>query len=132
MGVLLPAPWGLSAPASAAGVAAAVGALAVPLSCAFGMLLVINMLWIERGAGIGPLLSSAAYVFSGTVVPLSLYPGAAGNALRLLPFAGLMDIPCGLYTGMLPPEAALGYVPVLYQPRPLFGGSRDIPADQSV
>lgn len=110
--VLLPAPWGLSAPASAAGAAAAVGALAlaVPLSCAFGMLLVINMLWIERGAGIGPLLSSAAYVFSGTVVPLSLYPGAAGKALRLLPFAGLMDIPCGLYTGMLPPEAALGWM----------------------
>jgi len=108
--VLLPAPYGLTAPASAAGLVtmAVTLILAVPLSCAFGMLLLINMLWIEQGAGLGPLLSQLVYVFSGTVVPLALYPDRMAAVLRLLPFAGVMDTPCALYTGMLPPDAVAG------------------------
>ena len=46
-------------------------------------------------------------VFSGSLIPLPLFPDWMQTALRLQPFAGLVDIPLRLYSGHLVGAAAL-------------------------
>ena len=55
------------------------------------------------------LVSSAAALLSGMVVPLPLFPEWAQPLLRALPFAALMDLPARVYTGHIP-AAQVGWV----------------------
>jgi ABC-2 type transport system permease protein len=100
--------WGLGPPPS---LAAAVmwlltmaGALAV--SCAVTTLMSISLLWTISGEGIAILVSSLVTLLSGMVIPLPLFPEWAQPALRVLPFAALMDLPARVYTGDVAASAA--------------------------
>lgn len=100
---------GLQPPASLA----ATGAFALSLigslllSAAIATLLTITLMWTISGNGVSRLISAIAWLFSGALLPLPLFPDWAQSFLRALPFRGLMDIPFQLYVGSAAPHTAL-------------------------
>ena len=52
--------------------------------------------------GVSALLSLLMMTFSGNILPLTLFPDSWQTALRLTPYAQLLDTPIRLYTGALP------------------------------
>ncbi len=76
---------------------------ALLLSCAITNLLNITLLWTISGQGIVYLAPSVVLVFSGSLVPLPLFPDWAQPILTVLPFRGLVDTPFRLYMGHIPP-----------------------------
>ena len=112
-GVVLPVvglpEWGLAPPAG--GEAALLFGismiLVVALSSAFTT--IMNTLTVamlsDRGANLvaGPIITA----LSGSLVPLPLFPDWLQPALRLQPFAGLMDIPFRIYGGHIVGSAAV-------------------------
>jgi ABC-2 type transport system permease protein len=83
-------------------------ALALLLSAAFVMLINIGVAATLNARGINALINAPVVVFSGNLLPLSLFPDWMQTALLLQPFAGLLDIPLRIYFGQLEGVAALG------------------------
>jgi ABC-2 type transport system permease protein len=93
--------WRLAAPpslAAGAGFAASLGA-ALVLACAISTLVNISLMWTLSGDGLVMLLSTAVSLCSGLVIPLPMLPAWAQPIVRWLPFAGLSDLPCRIYSG---------------------------------
>ncbi len=84
--------------------------LALFLSSAITTLMVISLFWTLSGDGIQRLLPHCTVLFSGMVVPLPLFPLWMQPFLNIQPFRGVMDIPCRLYTGVIPIADALYYL----------------------
>ena len=107
--------FGLQPPASfAAGCLWAVSTTAsVMLASALGTLMTVTMLWTIAGDGIMRLMYSAVFIFSGSIVPLPLYPSWMQPLLNFLPFRGMADIPFRLYTGNIP--ASDGAIVIAHQ-----------------
>lgn len=80
------------------------------LSASITTLVIISIFWTLSGEGIQRLLPHMAALFSGMVVPLPLFPSWAQPFLSLQPFRGVMDIPCRLYTGVIPTSEAFYYL----------------------
>ena len=57
---------------------------------------------------VSALLSLLMMTFSGNILPLTLFPDSWQTALRLTPYAQLLDTPIRLYTGALPEGDILG------------------------
>ncbi|MFC1736450.1 ABC transporter permease [Candidatus Hydrogenedentota bacterium] len=100
---------GFKAPHSVAG-----GALfgcsivvAVLLSSAIATLITISLFWTMASHGINRLFLGLAYVFSGIVIPLPLFPDWMQPMLNFMPFRGLMDTPFRIYMGHMPTSQAL-------------------------
>jgi ABC-2 type transport system permease protein len=101
--VLLPllgfAEWGWQPPASV--VAALLFAfslvLALLLSAAMVMLINIGVAAVLHARGINALVAAPVIVFSGNLLPLSLFPDGMQIALLAQPFSGLLDIPVRIY-----------------------------------
>jgi len=92
--------WAWRPPASAACAAAfalSLG-LAVLLSTAMVMLTNAAAVALRDERGVLTLVGPAVIVFSGNLLPLSLFPDALRPALALQPLAGLLDIPVRIYT----------------------------------
>ena len=87
--------------ALAAGAAIAGGTL---LAAAMSTLLTLSIFWTISGQGIRHIVTSAAFVFSGMIVPLPLFPDFVQPVLSALPFRGLADLPFRLFTGQLPAD----------------------------
>ena len=100
--------WSLSLPPSLLAFACFIAALAVSLSLAAALtaLMSVLCLWIQGGNGLAQLLGIFAWVTSGLVLPLPMFPPAIRHVLEWLPFAGIMDTPLRLYSGHLLPSAA--------------------------
>jgi ABC-2 type transport system permease protein len=77
---------------------------AVLLSSAITTLLNISLLWTVSGDGIARLMPTVAYLFSGMILPLPLYPDWAQKLINFLPFRGLIDVPFRVYLGHLPAQ----------------------------
>lgn len=77
-------------------------------SAAFVMLINICVAATLNAKGINSLVGAPIIVFSGNLMPLSLFPDWMQTALLLQPFAGLLDIPLRIYFGQLAGLAALG------------------------
>ena len=95
--------WALSAPA---GVQAAVlflvsMVLVVALSAAIGTLMDVATVAALSERGVNAVVGPIVIVFSGSLVPLPLYPDWLQPAMRLQPFAGLIDTPFRIYGGHL-------------------------------
>lgn len=103
-GLRLPPSWG------AAGAFALSLLVASALGCALATLMTISLMWTVSGDGVNRLLSTLAYVFSGTVVPLPFYPDWALRLIHWMPFGALMDTPFRLYSGHIPLAGALGAI----------------------
>lgn len=102
--MLLPKPYGIQAPVSMEALIATILAFfcALLLSSSFSNVMNALLVRVELGQGITSLLYAIITVLSGMLVPLSIFPDRLQPILRLLPFAGLMDLPCSLYTGIIP------------------------------
>lgn len=96
--------FGLSMPISwTAGAAFAVSLIfSALLSSAITTVIMISLFWTISGEGIQRLVPHFTMLLSGMVVPLPLFPDWMQPFLSLQPFRGLIDIPCRLYTGVLP------------------------------
>lgn len=106
---LLPQGWGLSLPASPAGLALSLLALGLGLFCVCA-LDNINMGFTMRtldNKGVSAMLSLLAISLSGNLLPLTLFPDSWQRAVTLLPYAQMLDAPIRLYTG----ERALSQAP---------------------
>lgn len=104
--------FGLSAPHSTAAVFSFCIALllATFLSAAITTLILISLFWTLCGEGIQRLLAHVTLLFSGMIVPLPLFPSWMQPFLDIQPFRGIIDIPCRLYTGVIPPSEAPYYL----------------------
>jgi ABC-2 type transport system permease protein len=82
---------------------------ALLLSSAITTVVLISFFWTVSGEGVQRLLPHVTVLFSGMVVPLPLFPTWMQPFLNFQPFRGVMDIPCRLYTGVIPAAEALYY-----------------------
>jgi len=106
---LLPGDFGMELPASPAAGAAWIFStlLALLLSCAISNLVSVSALWTISGLGMQRLFPVIAGVLSGLYIPLAYFPDGLQNALKLLPFSGLLDTPIRLYLGIIPASGLL-------------------------
>ncbi len=102
--VITAAFFGLDLPPSWASAAAFVGALlgAVLLSTAITTLASVTLMWTMSAYGVSGLLLIMVMVFSGSYIPLPLFPDWAQGILNALPFRGVVDVPFRLWSGSLP------------------------------
>ena len=77
------------------------------LGCAMTTLINISLLWTISGDGIVILMTALVTFFSGMLIPLPLFPDWAQPIIQALPFAGLVDLPFRVFTGHIPPQAAI-------------------------
>jgi len=106
--------WRMPAPASAAAGALWLASFAgaVLLSSAMTVVIYAGLLWTVGGEGVPVLVGTLAVLAGGLIIPLPLFPDWAQPVLIALPFAGLLDLPARIYTGVLAPSgaaAALGH-----------------------
>lgn len=108
VGVFLPGTYRMLPPASGLTLGVTVLALfgTLLLSCAFSNLMNTFLFKVELGPGLNSLMVTFTVILSGMVVPLAVFPDWLQPVLRALPFAGLMDFPAGLYTGIIPVNQA--------------------------
>ncbi len=98
---LLPEGWGLSLPASGAGLLWSLAALILGLLCV-SALENITMGFTMRtldSRGMQAMLNMILCILSGNILPLTLFPDSWQRVLRLLPYAQALDAPIRLYTG---------------------------------
>ncbi len=100
--------FGLSPPVSwEAGIVFCLSVIfALLLSSAITTIVLISLFWTISGEGIERLLPHLTILLSGMVVPLPLFPSWIQPFLSIQPFRGVMDIPCRLYTGVIPAKDA--------------------------
>ncbi|MBS0616227.1 MAG: ABC-2 family transporter protein [Verrucomicrobia bacterium] len=84
--------------------------LALLLSSAMTTLVIVSLFWTISGEGIQRLLPHITVLFSGMIVPLPLFPTWMQPFLNVQPFRAVMDIPCRLYTGVIPSSEGLYYL----------------------
>lgn len=108
-GMVMPASYRLSPPASLMGLACMLisSASAFLLCTAFGMLTCAVRLNITWGDGPTYIIMLIGGVLSGAYLPLQLWPGFLQGFLLIQPFAGYLDIPLRLYIGTMPPGDAV-------------------------
>lgn len=110
----LPEPYRMHGPASIASFLAFLVALGglVLLSCAICNMINVLNLWTVAGLGAARLIPALVMLLSGMVIPLAFFPNGLQTVLRLLPFAGTVDLPFRLYTGNLPASGILWCFPL--------------------
>lgn len=87
--------------------------LGVVVSFALRYLVVLTGFWLLDGAGVTTLFGLCALFFSGTLLPLNVFPGTLGDVARLLPWSSLLQIPAdillGVHAGPAAVARALGF-----------------------
>jgi ABC-2 type transport system permease protein len=76
--------------------------LATLLSASITTAAAITLFWTLSGDGIKRLLPHCASLLSGNLIPLPLFPSWMQGFLNVQPFRGIIDIPCRIYTGVIP------------------------------
>ncbi len=104
---LLPVGYNLQPPPSPAAFAAWLAAIlgSLLLGCALSNIISISALWTVAGEGMLRMLPALVIFFSGSLVPLPLFPSWAQGIVNFLPFAGLVDVPNQFFIGTLAPAA---------------------------
>lgn len=80
--------------------------LATALGAAVMMLANVVVAATMNERGVNTVILPVVLTFSGSILPLALFPDPVTTALRLQPFAGLVDIPYSIYFGGLAGPAA--------------------------
>lgn len=75
--------------------------LAILLSCSISTMITIFFFWTISGRGLQIILPPLVLFFSGTAIPLMLFPKWMQSFLNIQPLRGLIDIPCRLYLGFI-------------------------------
>lgn len=101
LGVLLPAPYGISAPASASALlwtalSMILGALVAVALC---MLVYLSTFFTVNANGVRTMAAAVIDFLQGSVIPLPFMPDGARRVLELLPFASTLNAPLRIYSG---------------------------------
>ncbi|MCX7796671.1 MAG: ABC-2 family transporter protein [bacterium] len=87
-------------------------ALAFVLSATVTVLMNIFTLWTISGDGINRTIPALVLLFSGSLIPIPLFPNWMQNILKYMPFSGLLDTPVRFYTGNLPISELPPYIAI--------------------
>lgn len=98
---LLPAPFGLSAPAdpAALGLFALTMVLALGAVVAFCMLIYIATFYTLSSVGVRTLALSLSDLLTGSIIPIPFMPDGFRRFVELTPFAGMQNLPFRIYSG---------------------------------
>ena len=100
---LVPAPWGLNAPAS--GIAFVCFALSLALAAsvgvAFSMILYFSCFYTLSSEGIRFMMLPIAELFSGDLIPLPFLPDWLARIFHYSPFGSMANAPLRIYSGDL-------------------------------
>ena len=80
------------------------------MSTSLSCVLSVMHMRIEWGRGVVAFLGFVISFLSGGEVPLPILPARLVQIIRWLPFAGLFDIPCSLYLGLIPVSRTLEFL----------------------
>jgi len=75
---------------------------AAALASAITAIVSTTLFWTVCGEGIQRLMPHFTLLLSGLVLPLPLFPDWLQPLLSIQPFRGIIDIPCRIYTGVIP------------------------------
>lgn len=109
--VLLPEPYGLTLPPSAAHFALFLLSAVLALAVVTAFLLLINLVVFHTLSARGPklVLGSLADLLSGAIIPLPFFPDGLRQAVEYSPFGAMQNLPLRIYCGNLStPEALQG------------------------
>ncbi|KAB8156705.1 ABC transporter permease [Streptomyces sp. 3MP-14] len=67
--------------------------LAVVISFAMRFLVGLSAFWMMDGVGASMACTVLSTFFSGMMLPLTVFPGALGEVVRWLPWAGMLQVP---------------------------------------
>ncbi|WP_412079305.1 ABC transporter permease [Streptomyces xanthophaeus] len=73
--------------------------LGLVISFAVRYLLGLAAFWLMDGAGINLMATVISIFFSGVLLPLTVFPGAFGEFVRLLPWAAMLQVPMDVLLG---------------------------------
>jgi ABC-2 type transport system permease protein len=73
--------------------------LAVVTGFALRYLFALSAFWLLDGTGLNMLSTLLSMFFSGMLLPLTVFPGAFGEVVRLLPWAATMQVPADVLLG---------------------------------
>ncbi|MFE7099257.1 ABC transporter permease [Streptomyces erythrochromogenes] len=74
-------------------------ALGLVVSFALRYLLGLLAFWLLDGAGINLMATVVSVFFSGMLLPLTVFPGAFGEFVRVLPWAAMLQVPMDVLLG---------------------------------
>lgn len=102
--------FGIMPPASPVFLAAYVTALLMALVISFllGYLVSLIAFWFMNHFALSWMLGGLITIFSGSFLPLWLFPPTWEGLAKLLPFQFLGYVPASLYLGVIPAESILG------------------------
>ncbi len=100
---LVPAPWGLNAPASplAFGCFVVSLALAACVGVAFSMILYFSCFYTLSSEGVRMMLMPVAELLSGDLIPLPFLPAGLAAVFHYSPFGSMANAPLRIYSGDL-------------------------------
>ncbi|MEU7229627.1 ABC transporter permease [Streptomyces chrestomyceticus] len=75
-------------------------ALGVVVGFALRYLVALTSFWLLDGAGVGMVAGLMCLFFSGMVLPLNVFPGGFGEAVRLLPWSSMLQVPADVLLGV--------------------------------
>ncbi|MEC4015149.1 ABC transporter permease [Streptomyces sp. H27-D2] len=73
--------------------------LGVVVSFALHYLVALVAFWLLDGEGINMISTLLCMFFSGMLLPLTVFPGAFGEVVRLLPWAAMLQVPADILLG---------------------------------
>lgn len=93
--------YGIQMPPNLAAYALATVSIAVGLIIGFGIRFIVQIsgFWLLDTRGVNQLAITLMMFASGMLVPLSLFPTDLERVMRLLPFAGLVQVPADVFLG---------------------------------
>ncbi|GGZ75545.1 ABC transporter permease [Streptomyces subrutilus] len=87
--------------------------LALVVSFAVRYLLGLAAFWLMDGSGVNMMATVVSILFSGMLLPLTVFPGGFGEVVRLLPWSAMLQVPMdvllGVHAGAGSAAAALGF-----------------------
>jgi ABC-2 type transport system permease protein len=85
--------------------AAFLGAVLLAMLVSFGLrfLVALSVFWLLDGAGVTQMAWLAGTFCSGMLLPLNVFPGALGEAVRALPWSSLLQAPADVLLGQADP-----------------------------
>lgn len=107
LAALLPAPWGLSLPASAAAFAGFLISLVLALcvTSAFTLILYFSCFFTVSSDGVRAVVAPVVSILSGELLPLPFMPDWMGRILGYSPFGAMMNAPLRIYGGDIAGDA---------------------------